>query len=93
MKTFVVDLKERLSINYANLKTILLDAERTKQPVTFYTRTRHYIDNFTCIDYENKPFTLKYFVTHGGLVYYKKNEFEWNNISLDDILKIEVLEG
>lgn len=92
MKTINIDIKERLALNYTNAKTALLDAERTKSPVTFYTRTRHYIDAYRCIDTENKPITLNNFVTHGGLVYYKKNNFEWLTISLDDITKIEILD-
>ncbi len=72
------------------MKTALLDAERLRKPVTFYTRTRRFIDKFTCVDTDNKPFTLKRFVCHGGLIYFKKNEFEWGNISMDDITKVEI---
>ena len=83
---------ERLKNNSTNLTTALLDAERTKSPVTFYTRTRHYIGTYKCIDLENKPITLNNFVTHGSLVYYKKNAFEWLTIAFDDITKIEILD-
>ena len=57
------------SKNNIDLRTALLDAERTKTPVTFYTRNRNYIDRFTCIDTNNKPFTLYNFTCSGGLVY------------------------
>ena len=70
------------------LKTALLDAERLKMPVTFYTHTRRYIDKFRCIDTPNKPITLDNFTVSGGLIYYKINAFEWRNISLDDVEKI-----
>ena len=78
------------SKEYIELKTALLDAERTKTPVTFYTRDRVYIDRYTCIDKENQPVTLDKFITHGGLIYYKINQFEWCTISLDDVLRIEL---
>lgn len=78
------------SKEYIELKTALLDAERTKTPVTFYTRNRSYIDRFTCIDTNNKPLTLKNFNCHGGLIYYKRDQFNWCNISIDDIVKIEM---
>lgn len=70
------------------LKTALLDAERTRKPVTFYTRTRSMIDKFTCRDYENKPITLDRFTVSGGLVYYKRSAYDWQTISTDDITKI-----
>jgi len=75
-------------IENVKIKTALLDAERLKMPVTFYTRTRRFIDNFTCIDTPNKPLTLENFTVSGGLVYYKINRFVWRTISIDDIDKI-----
>lgn len=72
------------------LKTALLDAERTRRPVKFYTRNRVMIDQFRCRDTENKPFTLESFTCHGGLIYYKLGRFEWRTISIDDVLKIEI---
>lgn len=82
-------INERLKCNSANLKTALLDCERLKKPVTFYTRERRYIDSFRCIDTELKPFTLDNYVCNGGLIYYKKDSFNWVTFSIDDILKIE----
>ncbi len=77
-------------VDRINLKTALLDAERLKIPVKFFTRSRRFIDRFTCIDTDLKPFTLKSFVTSGDLVYYQKNRFEWSNICIDDITKIVI---
>ena len=82
-------IKDRLVCNSAKLKTALLDCERLKKPVTFYTRERRYIDSFRCIDTELKPFTLDNFVCHGGLIYYKKDSYNWVTFSIDDILKIK----
>jgi hypothetical protein len=82
----IYDSKENIE-----LRTALLDAERTKSPVKFYTRNRNYINTYKCIDTDNKPFILERFTTHGGLVYYKVNSFEWKNISIDSIAKIEIL--
>jgi hypothetical protein len=78
------------SKNYIELVTALLDAERTKTPVKFYTRNRAFIDRFTCVDTPNKPFILENFTTHGGLIYYKRNAFDWKTISIDEIIKIEL---
>ena len=72
------------------LRTALLDAERLKKPITFYTRDRRQITRFTCIDTPNKPITLHNFTVSGGLVYYKRNSFEWCTISQDDITQIEI---
>ena len=77
-------------IENAKIKTALLDAERLKMPVTFYTHTRRYIDKYACIDTPKKPFTLNKFTVSGGLVYYKKNQFEWANFSIDDIDQIQL---
>lgn len=81
---------ENANVYEINAKTALLDAERLRKPVTLYTRTRTYLDRFTCIDKPNKPVTLKNSVLHGGLIYYKVNSFEWRTISLDDVVKIEI---
>lgn len=81
---------ERTLTNGDTIKTALLDAERQKRPVTFYTRTRTMIDKFTCRDTENKPITLGRFTISGGLIYYKRSEYSWHNISLDDVLKIDI---
>lgn len=80
---------EKLKCNSANLKTIILDCERLRKPVTFFTRTRNYIGDFKAIDHDNKPITLDRFVLHGGLVYFKGTQFEWKTISLDDVTAIE----
>lgn len=81
---------ERTITNGDTIKTALLDAERLKKRVTFYTRTRTMIDKFTCRDTENKPITLGRFTISGGLIYYKRGEYSWQNISLDDVLKIDI---
>ena len=39
-------IEDKLVCNSAKLKTALLDCERLKKPVTFYTRERHYIGGF-----------------------------------------------
>lgn len=78
------------SKNNVELRTALLDAERTKTPVKFYNRSRRQITQFTCIDSDLPPFVLTSFVVSGGLVYYKKNRFEWVSFSTDDIEKIEL---
>ena len=72
------------------MKTALLDAERLKKSVTFYTRTRHYIDRFRARDTENKPFKLSHFTVSGGLIYYKRGGYDWRTLSLDDVKKIEI---
>lgn len=77
-------------VERVNLITALLDAERTNKPVTFYTRKRQFLDRYRCIDTDLKPFTLKKFVTHGELVYYKTDRFNWKTISIDDITRIEL---
>lgn len=82
-------INERLKCNSANLKTAILDCERLKKPVTFYNRQRRFIDKYTCIDTELKPITLNNFVCSGGLIYYKKDRFNWLDFSVEDILKIE----
>ena len=83
---------ERTLTNGDTIKTALLDAERLKKRVTFYTRTRSMIDKYTCRDTENKPITLGRFTISGGLIYYKSGEYSWQNISLDDVLKIDISE-
>lgn len=72
------------------LKTILLDAERNHTPIIFYTHNRVYLGDFTARDTQNKPVKLDKFTLHSELIYYKKNQFEWKTISIDDIDKIEI---
>lgn len=81
---------ENACVYEINARTALLDAEMLKKPVTLYTRTRMFLDRFTCVDKPNKPVTLEGSVLHGGLIYYKINNFEWRTISLDDVIKIEI---
>lgn len=83
-------LMEQTLTNRDNFRTALLDAERLKKRVTFYTRNRRMIDKYTCIDTENKPITLERFTISGGLIYYKRSEYDWQNISLDDVLKADI---
>ena len=71
-----------------NAKTRLLDAERLHKPVTIHTFSRRFITKHKCIDTPNKPITLNSFICHGGLIYYKKNEFDWQTISWDEISAI-----
>lgn len=73
----------------AELKSILLDCERQKKPVTFYTRSRTFIDAYRAFDVENKPFTLKKFTLNGGIIYTQSNPYMWSTLSIDDIVKIE----
>jgi hypothetical protein len=89
MKEYKPTPAEKLTGNTL-LKTVLLDCERNNKKVTFYTHTRNFIDRFTCIDHPDKPITLEKFFLNSGLIYYKKNQFEWKTISLDDIDKIEI---
>lgn len=83
---------DRTPTNSDTLKTAILDAERTHRTITFYTRSRRYIDRYRAIDTDNKPITLSEYVTHGGLIYYKKNTFDWVTISLDDVTAIDIVE-
>lgn len=72
-----------------NARTALLDCERLGKPLTIHTFTRRFIDKFKCIDTPNKPITLKgNYVLNGGLIYYRKNTFEWRTISLDEVSAI-----
>lgn len=74
-----------------NTRTAILDAERLKDNLIIYTFKRHYLDKYRCID---KPSTTYYlrgaFNLHGGLIYHKKNRFDYDVISFDEIERIEV---
>lgn len=81
---------ENIGIYEINARAELINAYRLRKSVTIYTRTRTFLDNFTCIDKPNKPVTLERFELHGGVIYHKINNFEWRTISLDDVIKIEI---
>lgn len=89
-REYTPTIEERLKYNNVVLKDILARAANGRRRVTFYTRTRRYIDSYRAIDTENKPFTLDFFTTHGDLIYYRTGRYEWRNISVDDIIKIEM---
>ena len=71
-----------------NVRTKLLDMERLHKTITIYTFSRTYLDKYKCVDTPNNPLTLNNYILHGGLIYYKKNPFEWKTISFDEINKI-----
>ena len=72
-----------------NARTKILDCERLGKSLYIQTHTRRFIDKFRRIDTLNNPITLKPgFCLHGGLIYYKENEFSWKTISLDDCVSI-----
>ncbi len=73
-----------------NFKTLLLDCERLHITVTFHTHNRQYLGDYKALDTVNKPITLNNFWCHGELIYYKLNEFEWKNITIDSIDYIEL---
>lgn len=87
MVTLTKNIKD---IENTKIKTVLLDAERLKMPVTFFIHVRRFIDSFSCIDTPVKPFTLNNFTVSGGLIYYKKSRFEWCSFSVDDIDQIQL---
>lgn len=80
-----------INIEWAKAFSILDRAHRAKKQIKVYSRNRHYIDRFTAIDRQNKPVILNNWTEHGHLIYFKVNQFEWKNISFDDIEKIEII--
>lgn len=79
------------NIEWAKAYSILDTAHRANKQIKVYSRNRHYIDRFTAIDKPNKPIILNNWTEHGQLIYFKVNQFEWRNISFDDIEKIEII--
>lgn len=77
-------------VRLINMKTAILDAERTRKPITLHTHERRMIDRYACIDTPQKPITLRHYMLHGGLIYWKRNQFEWQNVSVDDIDQVEI---
>ena len=71
-----------------NVRTKLLDLERLHKPIEIHTFSRRFLDKYKCVDTPNKPILLDSFTLHGGLIYYKKNRFEWLTISFDEIQAI-----
>lgn len=89
-KTMAHEASEAYKIN---VRTALLDCERLGKPLTIHTVTRpriRLIDRPTKIWEEpNDPITLKGgYTLHGGLIYYKKNAYEWRTISMDEVTAI-----
>ena len=68
-----------------NTRTRLLDLERLGRPITIHYHCRRMITPYSCIDTPQEPVTLAKFTLHGGLIYYKKDRFNWVTISMDDI--------
>ena len=71
-----------------NVKTALLDSERRKTPIEVTTFSRRFLTPYKCVDTINPPIILENHILHGGLIYYKKNQFEWITISLDECVSI-----
>jgi hypothetical protein len=71
-----------------NARTHLLDCERLHKAIIIHPFTRRFIDKYRCIDTPEKPITLNRFTLHGGLIYYKRNAYDWKTISLDRVTAI-----
>lgn len=91
MRIYFNKPEHKLNNSYrTNFRTLLLDCERLKMPVVFYTHNVRFLDKYTCIDVNHRALELKKFTVNGELIYYKSNQFAWSNISMDYIDCIEI---
>lgn len=81
------------SIEWAKCQYMLWYAEKRHESIRIYTRVRHHIDAYRCIDTDGQTYTLDNWTLHGELIYFKSGRYDWKTISFDDVTRIEAIEG
>lgn len=94
MKIYFNKPEHKLNFGYrTNFKTLLLDCESLHKAVVFHVHDTQYIGQFKAIDQNHRTIELNRFTCNGDSIYYKINNFEWRNFSIDNIDYIEIPEN
>lgn len=77
-------------IDLFNFKSVVKYAAAAGKKLKIVTRSRRFIDSYTCYDTTNSPVILSAFWLSGGLIY-SRSGYNITTYSHDDVLSMEVI--